>query len=509
MLAAWVVLAVEVTASIPRPAQYFDQLVNHFDSSSATYRQRFYSYDGYFGGPSSPIICIIGGEGAIPPETGIFYPWIVDVVAKRLNALVIEPEHRFYGESIPVGGAPFNASQLKLLTPDQALADAVHLIQWAQRANNCTARGTAGYCPVITIGGSYPGYLSAMMRLRYPFVVDMAYAASAPLTMYAQQIDQYAYYELITKSAERSLPGCAAALRSAFVDLLSLDLESLQNELAVCEPLPPYVEVGGLSMLQQETAMALAITFAGLNMENYPPTNATGLHSACAQLVASPTAASLSKLLRGQPNLASRRRGEHLHATRASQGCFNMSGWLPAGPHATISSGDWSGVGTGSDGESWDFETCTYLVEPIGMNNVTDAFPPRLWTYEWLESHCKARFGVVPQPHAHVDAWGFTPEGLVAAGASRILFTNGLNDGWSVGSVTETLSTTLVAINMPNGAHHSDLSHDPPSPTDTSDVTEGRAQARARPPSGVATCSLEVFPQALSSKSGGGEFKIR
>jgi hypothetical protein len=60
MLAAWVVLAVEVTASIPRPAQYFDQLVNHFDSSSATYRQRFYSYDGYFGGPSSPIICIIG-----------------------------------------------------------------------------------------------------------------------------------------------------------------------------------------------------------------------------------------------------------------------------------------------------------------------------------------------------------------------------------------------------------------------------------------------------------------
>lgn len=153
MLAAWVVLAVEVTASIPRPAQYFDQLVNHFDLSSATYRQRFYSYDGYFGGPSSPIICIIGGEGAIPPETGIFYPWIVDVVAKHLNALVIEPEHRFYGESIPVGGAPFNASQLKLLTPDQALADAVHLIQWAQRANNCTARGMAGYCPVITIGG--------------------------------------------------------------------------------------------------------------------------------------------------------------------------------------------------------------------------------------------------------------------------------------------------------------------------------------------------------------------
>lgn len=41
-------------------------------------------------------------------------------------------------------------------------------------AANCTAeRGQPGYCPVVTVGGSYPGFLSAMMRLRYPAVVDM------------------------------------------------------------------------------------------------------------------------------------------------------------------------------------------------------------------------------------------------------------------------------------------------------------------------------------------------
>ena len=39
------------------------------------------------------------------------------------------------------------------------------------------------------------------------------------------------------------------------------------------------------------------------------------------------------------------------------------------------------------------------------------------------------------------------------------------------------LSDTLIAINMPNGAHHSDLSHDPPGPEDTPDITAGRAQA--------------------------------
>jgi hypothetical protein len=75
------------------------------------------------------------------------------------------------------------------------------------------AGGTKGYCPVITVGGSYPGFLSAMMRTRYPGVVDMAYAASAPLRFYAQQIDQYEYYKVVTASAERSVKGCAHAVR--------------------------------------------------------------------------------------------------------------------------------------------------------------------------------------------------------------------------------------------------------------------------------------------------------
>ena len=59
--------------------------------------------------------------------------------------------------------------------------------------------------------------------------------------------------------------------------------------------------------------------------------------------------------------------------------CFNLSLQLPAGKAATITSGDWSGVGTGSDGRSWDFETCTFLVEQIGTNGVRHfpaQFPP-------------------------------------------------------------------------------------------------------------------------------------
>lgn len=94
------------------------------------------------------------------------------------------------------------------MTAEQALADTVHFALATQRAHNCsTVRGTATYCPIVTVGGSYPGWLSAMMRLRYPAVIDMAYSASAPTLMYAQQIDQYAYYTVIANSMEKSVPG--------------------------------------------------------------------------------------------------------------------------------------------------------------------------------------------------------------------------------------------------------------------------------------------------------------
>jgi pimeloyl-ACP methyl ester carboxylesterase len=164
----------------------------------------------------------MGGEGAILPSTGIFYPWVGVDLAERFRALIVEPEHRFYGTSNPAGPAPFTGDSLRLLTPQQALADAAKLIVAKRSEFNCTAPGTAGYCPVITVGGSYPGFLSAMMRLRYPAVVDMAYSASAPTLLYAQQIDPTAYYQKVTESAERSVPGCPTAVRQAFTAYLAL-----------------------------------------------------------------------------------------------------------------------------------------------------------------------------------------------------------------------------------------------------------------------------------------------
>lgn len=136
-------------------------------------------------------------------------------------------------------------------------------------------------------------------------------------------------------------------------------------------------------------------------------------------------------------------------------------------------------MGTGQDGSSWDFETCTYLVEAIGMNNVTDMFLPRVWSLEWLTAHCQLRFGVTPQPRALPELWGFDEESLPNI-TSRIVFTNGLQDGWSAGGIQKNLSDTLLVYNAPNGAHHSDLSHQWPSDLDAPDITLVRQLVSAK-----------------------------
>jgi pimeloyl-ACP methyl ester carboxylesterase len=171
------------TSAIPADPHFFEQKVDHFSADSRTYQQRYYINDTAFLGPGSPIFVIMGGEGGIEPSTGIFYPSIV-LLAQRLGGFVVEPEHRFYGASQPM--PPYSTQSLQLLNPAQALADAAALLTSLRQRLKCSGLNGEPRCPAVSVGGSYPGFLAAMMRIRYPNVVDMAYAASAPLRYYSQ-----------------------------------------------------------------------------------------------------------------------------------------------------------------------------------------------------------------------------------------------------------------------------------------------------------------------------------
>ncbi|MGK3749919.1 MAG: hypothetical protein ACI8RD_002217 [Bacillariaceae sp.] len=465
-----------------KPLFYEDQIVDHLaadgDNSKYNYpnnnrwTQRYYTSPAHFGGPSNgTIFVIMGGEGAINPTTGIYYPFVANYLAKKFNAYVLQPEHRFYGTSQPLDGVtPISSDQwLRLVNTEQAMLDYVRLIRHIQGELGCSTERTSNeYCPVITVGGSYPGFLSAMMRTVHSDIVDIAYAASAPMKFYDQTVGVNDYYDHITDVAESSSPGCSNDVRTTLATV-SAEIQkagddgfhSVAKAIGICNyTIPTYVDTSRI--FQDELMMIVGYTFANYNMGAYPPGPQTSLYKAC-QIYQNKEMQPLDKMKVFLAML------DGSNDNKNDRCFFNMSSQLPAGANATITGGDWSGVGTGNSGNIWDVQTCTFNVEKIGFSS-RSMFPNRPWTMEWLNTHCAARFGVKPKPDEYRERWRF--DDLVnGANASRIIFTNGLRDGWSVGGIKEDLSDSILALNLKTGAHHSELSHLGPTKNDTREVT--------------------------------------
>jgi Serine carboxypeptidase S28 len=469
------------------PFRYNDQLVDHFDTpgltvtNATTWSQRYFISSKYFAGPGHPIFVIIGGEGVLHK---ILYPFVSEHLAKTFNAYVIQPEHRFYGVSQPFGHkVKHNHDLVGYLTTEQAMADIIRLVRHKQDELQCSSdKSSPNYCPIITVGGSYPGFLSAMLRFIYPDVVDISYASSAPLHLYAQEVHPSDYYEFVTKVAEEASTGCSAATKSGLhgigqmIDDSNLSVKDLAKKMNVCpDSIPAYITTEAL--FREELMMIVSSSYADFNMGYYPPKDEnTQLMMACKVFQNKDTdlwekMVEILGVIGGDDGNGDA--DDALIEKEKSEACFEMLSFLPAGARATISSSDWSGAGDGNTGRSWEFQLCSDLIVRTGFSEKS-MFPPREWTLDWLTTHCRSRFGVTPQPYRLVDMWGFND--LVGNGASRILFTNGLNDGWSVSSILEDLSDSLVAINFPNGAHHSDLSHEGPNDNDTDDIKAGYGQ---------------------------------
>ena len=133
------------------PLYYDDQQVDHLHiDDGRTYSQRYYKLSSNFKGPGHPILVIMGGEGSLD---SLMYPFVYEGLASDFDAFVLSPEHRFYGESQPVAdGYPNVQDMMNYLSPDQALEDAIQLIEYVRNELGCDPDRThAKYCPVITV----------------------------------------------------------------------------------------------------------------------------------------------------------------------------------------------------------------------------------------------------------------------------------------------------------------------------------------------------------------------
>jgi len=160
--------------SLPNPfvsveTEFFDQRLNHNDpSDKRTFRQRYFVSSSYAQGPDSPVLYYVCGESACDsPFWGA-----ISLHAKELKAHLIALEHRYYGKSQPFPS--LESRNLTYLSVENALQDLAYFQDYAVEKFNLKGK-------FISVGGSYPGSLSAYYRLSYPNLVAGALASSAPV----------------------------------------------------------------------------------------------------------------------------------------------------------------------------------------------------------------------------------------------------------------------------------------------------------------------------------------
>jgi Serine carboxypeptidase S28 len=336
-----------------------NQRVNHFDDDDLRrWDHQYFVYDVHWRGPGEgrPIIVKLGGES---PAYGHLYPYITKHMAAELGAYVVQTEHRFYGKSEPLGNHPSLYGLEKLFTPEQALADYHRIIRLVQHDLGCEFLDKTSplYCPVIVVGGSYPGCLAAIFRMAFPDVVDIAYASSAPMILNAHKPgvpDPNALYEHISGVAERAWPGCAHGVQTTLKEVYeritvgssantkhkdNQNYERVALELGVClSRIPKYMQSD--KIFAQELTQLVVNIHGDMSMDNYPPSDDTMLVQSC-KIFADPNSDAMerySNFLRLVMDS-----DDYADADPWSYSCFDMWTQIPSGPNATLSCADWTG----------------------------------------------------------------------------------------------------------------------------------------------------------------------
>ncbi|CAI5469106.1 unnamed protein product [Closterium sp. Yama58-4] len=426
-------------------ASYFTQNLDHFSftqSSYATWQQKYIWWDGAWGGAESgaPIFVYCGNEGPIQ--------WFMDnagwirEIAVEFGALVVGPEHRYYGESMPFGTEKesfSNASTRAFLTTEQAMADMAVFLT-ALKANL-----SAHDSPVILFGGSYGGMLAAWFRLKYPHIAAGAIAASAPILQYEDIVPSDTFYRIISHDFKIESESCFEAINSSWAAIREQaaaegGLTRLSEQFRLCSPLTDV----------EDLIQWLETAYIYMAMVDYPvPSDflmslpAHPIRELCRRVDSLPPGADLLDRIYAGVGV--------YYNYSGSETCFSVR---DTDPH-DMSNG-------------WDFQACTEHVMPMSSSASNSLFEPFEWNQTAFEKHCLQQYGVAPRPTwAMTQFGGRSIRSALRHFGSNIVFSQGALDPWSGGGVLEDISDTLVSLTIPDGAHHLDLRastpDDPPS----------------------------------------------
>jgi len=426
---------------------WFTTKVDHFGyANNDTFKMRVLYNDDHFDiSKPGPIFFYTGNEGDIEMftnNTGLMWEW-----APEFKALLIFAEHRFYGQSMPYGKHSYGDHKyFGYLTVEQALADfADLLLNVKEELYPATA-----HSPVVAFGGSYGGMLSAWMRIKYPWIIDAALAASAPILQFQNVTDCNVYNNIVTKAFQQQGDKCVDNIRKSWKALDAKGKSGdnganfIRENFKICQRVSP----------DNYTAVRdwLYDTYGNLAMMNYPyPTEFLK------KVPGHPVKVSCSYL-----NKDFSSDDDLLNGVYQAVNVFhNFSG--------NVQCNDIGNTGGDNLGDAgWNIQTCNEMVMPFCGNGQGDMFYPYPWDFNVFRKDCEKNYKVTPDLNKARLMFGAKN----IATASNIIFSNGDIDPWSGGGVLDTINPTLPALIIKDGAHHYDLR--PSSDQDTAEVINVR-----------------------------------
>jgi hypothetical protein len=181
----------------------FTQQIDHTNfKDKRTFQQRYWVNDNYWDNKTGPVFLYICGEGTCSPPKDRAYPY---QVCQDLNCLFYVVEHRYYGASQPF--PDWSSPNLKYLDPEQALADLDYFIK--NKTAEINTKYGAGVRKWLTIGGSYPGALSAWFKSQYTSA-SAAWSSSGVI----HAIRDYTDYDLdVYNATGRSSSDCQTVIQ--------------------------------------------------------------------------------------------------------------------------------------------------------------------------------------------------------------------------------------------------------------------------------------------------------
>ncbi|KAI4327302.1 hypothetical protein L6164_019779 [Bauhinia variegata] len=411
--------------------RYFEQRLDHFSFSEIPkFQQRYLISTEHWIGPQrlGPIFFYCGNEGDIvwfADNTGFVWE-----IAPEFGAMVVFPEHRYYGESMPYGSkdeAYKNATTLSYLTAEQALADFAVLITDLKK--NMSAEDS----PVVLFGGSYGGMLAAWMRLKYPHIAIGALAASAPILQFENIVPLEIFYDIVSNDFKRESSSCFSYIKQSWNELTSKG----QTNDGLMQLTKTFHLCGELKS-SEDLSDWLESAYSYLAMANYPyyaeflmPLPGHPIREVCKRIDQCPEGTGVLERIY---------QGVNVYYNYTGQvSCFA----LDDDPH-------------GMNG--WNWQACTEMVMPMSSSQESSMFPAYSYNYSSFLEDCIKNFGVKPRPRWITTQFGgHNIDVVLKKFGSNIIFSGGLLDPWSGGSVLSNISESIVALVTEEGAHHLDL----------------------------------------------------